>query len=178
MLRTPTLRDLLRCVQRHLLPARIPCYISGAISVGDIPPPPPAPAASSSSTAAAAVDEDDEDDDEDDEDDDDGQGQGGHGDGGGDGGIIVLQDDDDIEAWWHISFSRPLEVQVVLDSVADAAAAAEMVAAGEMAQILGVVAETAPPPPTPSVGLKRPRIDAGLWEEVLEEAGQRRRRVG
>jgi hypothetical protein len=76
------------------------------------------------------------------------------------GETVVLKDDDDIEAWWCISEAKPMEVQVVLDSTD---------AAGEMAQILGV--ETA------TVGVKRPRVDAGVWEEVLEEAVGRRRRV-
>ena len=131
MLRGPTLRDLLRCVQRHLPQGRVPYYITGAISAEDVP-------------AADDHAEDME--------------------GGGETGTVVLKDDDDIEAWWWISEATPMEVQVVLDSPTDPA--------GEMAQILGVEAVN-------GVGVKRPRVDVGVWEEVLgEDNGGRRRRVG
>jgi len=138
MLRTPTLRDLLRCVQRHLPLNRVPWYITGAISLSDIPP---------------AEDE------------------GGDGpddmDGAGDSpGTVVLKDDDDIEAWWCISYLQPMEVQVVLDSGSTADGI------GEMASILGVQDAGV------DVGLKRPRVDTGIWEEIVGEERNARRRLG
>ncbi|KAA8907432.1 hypothetical protein FN846DRAFT_946994 [Sphaerosporella brunnea] len=96
MLRQPTLRDLLRCIHRHLPSGRMPYYITGAISTADVPAP---------DEVGHAEDLE----------------------GGGEAGTVVLKDDDDIEAWWCISEANPMEVQVVLDSAADAA--------GEMAQI-------------------------------------------
>lgn len=131
MLRAPTLRELLRCIHRHLPQGRIPWYITGAISASDIP-------------SSDELDHDGSGDD-------------------GSAGTVVLKDDDDIEAWWCISDAKPMEVQVVLDSAADAA--------GEMAQILGVDTVS-------GVGVKRPRVDAGVWEEVVGEGGGSRRRVG
>lgn len=102
------------------------------------------------------------------------------------GETVVLKDDDDIEAWWSISDAKPLEVQVVLDSASDAA--------GEMAQILGVQGAlgqgglgqglqggmTGGLQGEITLGMKRPRVDSGVWEEVVQEDGNggRRRRVG
>jgi len=88
-------------------------------------------------------------------------------DGAGDSpGTVVLKDDDDIEAWWCISYLQPMEVQVVLDSGSTADGI------GEMASILGVQDAGV------DVGLKRPRVDTGIWEEIVGEERNARRRLG
>lgn len=147
MLRAPTFRELLRGLMRHLPPNRMPCYVTGAIWDTDIPPA-----------------EDDDDDEE-------------EADGGSEEmerpGMIVLKDDDDVEAWWCISNAKPMEAQVVLDS-SPAGGGPSTAAADEMASILGVEGHSVG---VGGVGLKRPRVDTAMWEDVLSEERSVRRRV-